>query len=169
MDSTSSDYIQSLPPDVKQRYESKTAVIGCDPYSIVVGDFNRDVTKWPQVGFLDIRNYLISSPSAYTSVQLKKYKSLNAYKYYQDGWIRQILHTKLEGLHLIRAKEKLFTCVIIVERSLAMSRARGYRDSVHVTALWLGPGCGVGRAFSTVEYLSKTNCYYQCSVCIKLK
>ena len=46
-----------------RRYESKTPVIGCDPYSIVVGDFNRDVTKWPQVGFLDIMNYLISSLS----------------------------------------------------------------------------------------------------------
>ena len=63
MDSTSSDYIQSLPPDVRKRYQSKTSVTGCDPYSIVVGDFNRDVTKWPQVGLLDIMNYLISSSS----------------------------------------------------------------------------------------------------------
>ena len=54
-------------------------------------------------------NYLISSPSAYRSEQLKKYKSLDAYKYYQDGWIRQILHKKIEGLHLIRAKVKLIT------------------------------------------------------------
>ena len=138
MDSTSSDYIQSLPPDVKQRYESKTAVIGCDPYSIVVGDFNRDATKWPQVGFPDIMNYLISSPSAYTSEQLKKYKSLDAYKYYQDGWIRQILHKKIEGLHLIRAKVKLITFVIIV-------KARGGGTKTQSTTS-MSLHCGVGRA-----------------------
>ena len=139
MDSTSSDYIQSLPPDVNQRYKSKTAVIGCDLYSIVVGDFNRDVTKWPQLGFLDIMNYLISSPSAYTSEQLKKYKSLDAYKYYQDGWIHQILHKKIERLHLIRAKVKL---IIIFCKFIIIVKAQGrYRDSVHhfhVIALWYG-------------------------------
>ena len=63
-----------------------------------------DVTKWPHVGFLDVINYLIFSRWSYTSEQLKKYKSLESYKYCQDGWIRQILHKEINGVHLIRAK-----------------------------------------------------------------
>ena len=136
----SSEYIQSLPPDVRKRYQTKTAAIGCDPYSIVVGDFSKDVTKWPQVGFLDIINYLIDSPSAYTSEQLKKYKSLDAYKFYQDGWIRQILHKKIEGIHLIRAKVKLIKFVIIVERCLAKQRGHLFIcNATHCTVVWVGP------------------------------
>ena len=62
------------------------------------------MSKWPLIGFLDVINYLVHSPSAYTSEQLKKYKSLEAYKFYQDGWIRQILHKKIGELHLVLAK-----------------------------------------------------------------
>ena len=99
-----SDYVKSLPPDVRKRYNDKTSVIGCDPYNIAATCLENDVTKWPHVGFLDVVNYLIFSRSSYTSEQLKKYKSLESYKYFQDGWIRQILHKEINSVHLIRAK-----------------------------------------------------------------
>ena len=98
------NYVDSLPPDVRKRYDSKTACIKCDPYCIATTEWGKDVSKWPLIGFLDVINYLVHSPSAYTSEQLKKYKSLEAYKFYQDGWIRQILHKKIGELHLVLAK-----------------------------------------------------------------
>ena len=77
------------------------------PYRILLvatTEWGKDVSKWPLIRFLDVINYLVHSPSAYTSEQLKKYKSLEAYKFYQDGWIRQILHKKIGELHLVLAK-----------------------------------------------------------------
>ena len=108
-----SDYVKSLPPDVRKRYNDKTNVIGCDPYNIAATCLENDVTKWSHVGFLDVINYLVFSPSSYTSEQLKKYKSLDAYKYFQDGWIRQILHKKINGVHLIRAKVNITSTLAI--------------------------------------------------------
>lgn len=110
-----SEYVKSLPPDVRKRYSAKTSVIGCDPYNIAATGLERDVTKWPHVGFLDVMNYLIFSPSPYTSEQLKKYKSLDAYKFFQDGWIRQILHKKINGVHLIRAKVNITSTLAIYD------------------------------------------------------
>ena len=80
-------YVDTLPPDVRKRYDSKTAYIKCDPYGIAMIEWEKDASKGPLIGFLDVINYLVYSPSGYTSEQLKKYKSLEAYKFYQDGLI----------------------------------------------------------------------------------
>ena len=99
----SSSYVETLPPDVRTRYNSKAAC-KMRPYCISSTEWGKDVSQWPLIGFLDVINYLVYSPSAYTSEQLKKYKSLEAYKFYQDGWIQQILHKKIGELHLVLAK-----------------------------------------------------------------
>ena len=67
-------------------------------------EFSSDATTWPPVEHVDVINYLIFTPSSYTSDQLKKYKSLDAYKFFQDGWIKHILHKKFDDLHLLLAK-----------------------------------------------------------------
>ena len=119
----SSSYVETLPPDVRTRYNSKTACIKCDPYCIPSTEWGKDVSKWPLIGFLDVINYLVYSPSAYTSEQLKKYnyKSLEAYKFYQDGWIRQILHKKIGELHLVLAK--VITALLNVSESFRLAMA----------------------------------------------
>ena len=99
-----SAYVRSLPTDVQTRYLAKTAALNCDPYCVREVQFSSDATTWPPVEHVDVINYLIFTPSAYTSDQLKKYKSLEAYKFFQDGWIKKILHKKFEDLHVLLAK-----------------------------------------------------------------
>ena len=101
---SSLSYRESLPPDVRLRYDRKIECISCDPYNVPADEFDGNVQKWPDVGYLDVVNYLIFSQSAYTKEELKKYKSQAAYKLFQDGWIRQILHKVIGKLHLFRAK-----------------------------------------------------------------
>ena len=66
-------------------------------------EFSTDATTWPPVENVDVINYLIFTPSAYRSDQLKKYKSLDAYKFFQDGCIKKILHKKFKDMHLLLA------------------------------------------------------------------
>ena len=99
-----SDYVRSLPTDVRTRYSDKTAALNCDPYCVREVEFSSDATTWPPVEHVDVINYLIFTPSSYTSDHLKKYKSLDAYKFFQDGWIKHIPHKKFDGLHLLLAK-----------------------------------------------------------------
>ena len=78
--------------------------LNCDPYCVREVEFGSDATTWPPVEHVDVINYLIFTPSAYTSEQLKKYKSLDAYKFFQDGWIKKIVYNKFEDLQLLLAK-----------------------------------------------------------------
>ena len=57
----SSSYVETLPPDVRTRYNSKTACIKCDPYCIPSTEWGKDVSKWPLIGFLDVINYIVYS------------------------------------------------------------------------------------------------------------
>ena len=82
-------YRESLPPDVRLRYDHKIECISCDPYNVPADEFDGNVSKWPDVAYIDVVNYLIfSQPN--TKEELKKYKSLAAYKLFQDGWICHI-------------------------------------------------------------------------------
>ena len=44
-------YDDNLPPDVRKRYDSKIACIKCDPYCIATTEREKDVNKWPLIGF----------------------------------------------------------------------------------------------------------------------
>ena len=74
-----SEYVRSLPTDVRTRYLAKTAALNFDPYCVLEVEFSSDATTWPPVEHVDVINYLIFTPSAYTRDQLKKYKSLDEY------------------------------------------------------------------------------------------
>lgn len=63
-----------------------------DPYVKISGAASSrgsdlDQQQWPDVEYPDILNYLIATLSLYTQQQSKTYKSLEAYKYFVDGWI----------------------------------------------------------------------------------
>ena len=92
-----STYYQELPQDAKKRYEEKLNLLGAmvnDPYATVPRGsdlWSTDSLMWPKVEYPDIYNYLISTPSPYTKDELKAYKSIEAYKYFVDGWVSNSL------------------------------------------------------------------------------
>ena len=53
-----------------------------DLYALPATAWSDDITKWSDVKFGDIYNYLIDSKGHYMKESLKAYKSLEAYNYY---------------------------------------------------------------------------------------
>ena len=76
MSITSLLYRDTLPSDVRARYDRKIACISNDPYTLKKTEFDGDVASWPDVAYIDLVNYLIFSQSAYSKEELKKYKSI---------------------------------------------------------------------------------------------
>lgn len=95
-----SPYYEDLDETAKERYRQKLAVIGNidDPYVWSAGEYDSvDWQHWPDVQYPDIYNYLISTPGVYTQQELKAYKSLEAYKYFVDGWVSKLTVLRLSS------------------------------------------------------------------------
>ena len=45
-------YRLTLPTDVRDRYDAKTAIINADPYDLPSAEFSRDRMKWPEVTYI---------------------------------------------------------------------------------------------------------------------
>jgi hypothetical protein len=118
---TKGTYYESLQGDVRKRYDEKTSVVNGDPYMMAKGEFSKDRREWPEVTNMDIIQFLVYKESAYSQDQLKSYKSLDAYRFFQDGWVQEILHKKINGLHLLNAKvcnEKILLFILTTNFSL---------------------------------------------------
>ena len=65
------------------RYREKLRILGkiADPFANWQPGPSLDWQEWPDVGYGDVFNYLIESPSIYTGELLKAYKSLDAYNF----------------------------------------------------------------------------------------
>lgn len=86
-----SDYYLTVTGDVKARYYKKLEIIhDIDPYSLGDSELSRNLNIIPSVLLIDLVNYLIISYSFYTGQQLKTYKSLLAYKYYESGYVQEV-------------------------------------------------------------------------------
>ncbi|KAL7300295.1 hypothetical protein TKK_0006926 [Trichogramma kaykai] len=102
-----SEYIRNLPCQVKLRYLDKVVCIdSIDPYTITSEMFLNDQSVLPVVGPFDIMTYLVITHSAYTSQQIKAYKSLEAYQYYKAGFVHNVKHVQINNHFVILAKVK---------------------------------------------------------------
>ena len=86
----------------RERYLRKIEIIGEDPYE--VADLSPDWILLPKVTYPDIVNYLLFTPSPYTSEDLKSYKGLEAYNQMVSGWVRDVQSKEIKGKCLVRAK-----------------------------------------------------------------
>ena len=79
-----SEFASSLSVSNKRRYLEKTRGVG-DPYLIPTDELQKDVL--PPVQCTDIFNYLVLGKSFCTSQRFKAFKSLEAYKYFESGFV----------------------------------------------------------------------------------
>ena len=105
----SSKYFASLDYEARRHYVEKlkqgSAVSMPDPYSIPDGSWIEDVTKWPSIEFSDVYTYLIETRGPFTKDKLKAYKSLEAYNYFHNGYVRTVSMYCCEGdIAILKAK-----------------------------------------------------------------
>lgn len=104
-----SEYFSTLSGDVKTRYAEKLKIIGdIDPYSLHVQELSSDLSILPDVGIIDLVSYLVFSHSFYTGEQLKAYKSLQAYKFYEAGFVQEVLTKPANDAFIILGKVSNF-------------------------------------------------------------
>ena len=62
-----------------------------DPYSPENDGFRSDMTNWPKIEYGHIFAYFIVRPGTYTQEELLSWKQLEAYNYYECGYVRTVL------------------------------------------------------------------------------
>ncbi|KAJ8911112.1 hypothetical protein NQ315_003374 [Exocentrus adspersus] len=68
---------------------------GIDPYTLDRDRVKASLDSVPDVTIMDMVNYLILSRSFYTGQQMKAYKSLQAYKFYEAGFVQDVFGEKI--------------------------------------------------------------------------
>ena len=89
------EYYRKLDAVAQSRYLEKLKLLGLeekdDPYEASNScNFIDDMTKWPSVEYGRIFCYYIQRPGVYSRQQLMQWKSLEAFKYFSSGHVRQI-------------------------------------------------------------------------------
>jgi len=82
-------YQDSLDSASRVRYKKKLQLLGLQqcPYAVNKSCLIDDVGCWPPVSWPELHEYLVNSVGQFTNAAMKAYKSLEAYKYYSDGWV----------------------------------------------------------------------------------
>ena len=93
------DYARGLVISDKKRYLEKISTT-IDPYCIPFAELSKDVL--PPVQCTDIFNYLVLGKSFYTSQRFKAFKSMEAYKYFECGFVNCLGTKNLERTMLQR-------------------------------------------------------------------
>ena len=78
--------------DAKKRYLEKLNVIGgLDPYETEKKEWKDDVDFWPSITHINLAIYQLVTPSPYIGNDLLNYKSLDCYRNFLSGWVREVL------------------------------------------------------------------------------
>lgn len=90
--------------DSAKRYIEKVVKFcgGRDPYGLGLAECKESLPR--NVSYYDIINYCIHKDSPFTLEMFRSYKSLEAYKYYESGFVQSIVCTKIKENSIIIAK-----------------------------------------------------------------
>lgn len=86
--------IDDIGGEAKVRYWQKLKLINidCCPYQLPADSWLDDPTKWPQLEYPEVYDYLISTPGVFTRESMKNRKSLESHNQFISGWVRTVLH-----------------------------------------------------------------------------
>ena len=85
-------YLTIKDEDAKKRYVQKLSIVGgVDPYEVNKDEWKDDVELWPNISYVNVGMFLLLTPSPYSGEELKNYKSLDCYKNFLSGWVREVL------------------------------------------------------------------------------
>ena len=56
-----------------------------------IATWQDDVDLWPGITYVNLGMHLLLTPSPYTGEDLMNYKSLECYKNFVSGWVREVL------------------------------------------------------------------------------
>lgn len=104
MEFVQSTYYKSLSGDVKERYDEKIRKCGCDPYAIKKKDLSDSPRDFPEITILDIGEYLVHSVSAFTKKKFSAYKSTEAYKHFESGFVLNVGSKKIKQNAILKGE-----------------------------------------------------------------
>ncbi|XP_044766704.1 uncharacterized protein LOC123322756 [Coccinella septempunctata] len=167
--SGTSDYFNKLlleHPDVASRYKQKIMCINnIDPFSLDPSTFSTNPENFPPINNLDIVSYLVLTTSFYTRLQMKAYKSLNAYNYFKSGFVQSIGAIKIAEFHVIVGSVKHSQRMTEAPlKAWIISSSDGSIECAHCTCMaGTGEACShIGALLFAVEYVnvcrSTTSC-----------
>ena len=94
--------------DGRKRYMEKLMAIGgVDPYEIPKNEWQDDIDLWPGITYINLGMYLLLTPSPYTGEDLMNYKSLECYKNFVSGWVREVLVKDFSGVRAVIGKVRI--------------------------------------------------------------
>lgn len=106
--------------DAKKRYLEKLHIIGgLDPYETEKNEWEDNVDLWPSITYVNLGMYLLVTPSPYSGEDLKNYKSLDCYKNFLSGWVREVLVRSVmddQGVEkrVVTAKVCTTRCMLVI-------------------------------------------------------
>ena len=86
-------YFSSLRDEAaRKRYYEKLKIIeDLDPYETEKKDWEDNVDIWPSVTHINVGMFLLLTPSVYSGDDLLNYKSMESYRNFLAGWVREVL------------------------------------------------------------------------------
>ena len=89
------EYFIALFQQDKKRYIDKLTVEDQripDPYTLPGECWENDCSKWPNIEYGDVWNYLVHTPGLYTQEAMKAYKSIDGYNFLVSGHVQPVLY-----------------------------------------------------------------------------
>ena len=97
----------------KQRYAYKLRLISSyDPYELPGEEWQDNIEMWPAITFVHMCMYLILNPSPYSTDDMLNYKSLDSFKNFQNGWVRELLVKEVNERRIMIGKVSYYTIII---------------------------------------------------------
>ena len=90
---------------VSKRYSEKISVInGIDPYALDAKNASSNDDDFPKCNLWCMGNYLVFKTSHYTHEEFNAHKSLQAYRQFVCGWVRDVFVHKINDWHVVVGK-----------------------------------------------------------------